>query len=115
MKRVFILASHPLFGECLQALLGQDPEVQIVGHTRDLDLGIAQIRSLQPDVVIVDSKEPDSNCGQVMLQIIKEEFKTEVVGLSLSDNKVVICHGEQRTIRELADFLVMITAAERND
>ncbi len=113
MKRVFILSSHPLFGKCIETLLGQDREVQIVGHTKDLDLAIEQIRTLQPDVVIVDSKEPEANRGKIMMQIMKEELKTEVVGLNLSDNTVLVCRGEQHTIKELGDFIAMVTSTER--
>ncbi len=113
MKRVFILSSHPLFGKCIETLLGQNRQVQLVGHAKDLDVAIEQIRTLQPDVVIVDSKEPEANHGKIMMQIMREGLKTEVVGLNLSDNTVLICRGEQHTIKELSDFISMITSTER--
>ncbi len=113
MKRVFILSSYPLFGKCIETLLSQDREVQLVMHTKDLNVAIEQIRTLQPDVVIVVSKEPEANRGKIMMQIMKEGLKTEVVGLNLSDNTVLICCGEQHTIKELSDFIYMITSTER--
>lgn len=112
MKRVFILSSHPLFGKCIETLLAQDRHVQLVGHTKDLDVAIEQIRTLQPDVVIVGSKKPEANHGQVMMQIMKEGLKTEVIELNLSDNTVLNCRGEQHTIKELSDFISMITSTE---
>jgi GTP 3',8-cyclase len=109
MKRVFILSSHPLFGRCIETLLSQQDRVRIVGHVRQIDLAIEQIRSLRPDVVIVDSNEPEANRGLIMMQIMEEGLKTCVVGLNLRDNMALICHGEQRTIKALDDFVGMIT------
>ncbi len=113
MKRVFILSSHPLFGKCIETLVGQDRQVQLVGHTKDPDVAIEQIKTLQPDVVIVVSKAPEAKRGKIMMQIMKEGLKIEVVGLNLSDNTVLICRGEQHTINEQSDFISLITSTER--
>ena len=110
MKRVFILSSHPLFGKCIETLLGREERVQMVGLTKDVNLAIEMIRALQPDVVIVDSNDSDENRAKVMVQVMKEGLKTQVFGLNLKDNKVLVCHGEQKMIEGLDDFVGMITS-----
>lgn len=112
MKRIFILSSHPLFGKCIETLLGSQEQLQIVGHVKELPLAIEQIRVLQPDVVIVDSKDSDADRIAVMLRMIEQQLKGRVVALNLRDNKVLIWQGEQRVITELGDFLETITSAD---
>jgi cyclic pyranopterin phosphate synthase len=110
MKRVFIVSSHPLFSEGIENLLRREEGLQIVGREKELDRSIEQIRTLQPDVVIVDSSDSDANRGMIMMRVMKEELRTCVVGLNLNDNKIYVCRGEQRTIEELKDFLESITS-----
>ncbi len=110
MKRVFIFSSHPLFGRCIETLLRKEGGLDIVGHERDLNQAIEQIRVLQPDVVIVDSDEPEASRGMIMMRVMKEGLRTRVVAIGLSDNKILICHGEQRTVEELNDFIGTITS-----
>ncbi len=108
MKRVFIFSGHLLFGRCIETLLRNEGGLEIVGYEAELDRAIEQIRALQPDVVIVDSDESQASRGAIMMQIVNEGLQTRVLGVGLSDNKIVICHGEQRTIEELNDFLSML-------
>jgi cyclic pyranopterin phosphate synthase len=110
MKRVFIFSTHPLFGRCIETLLRKESGLDIVGHERDLDQAIERIRVLQPDVVIVDSDEPEASRGMIMMRVMKEGLRTRVVAIGLSDNKIWICHGEQRTVEELNDFIGTITS-----
>lgn len=110
MKRVFIFSSHPLFGRCIETLLRKQGGLEIVGHEKELSRAIEQIRALQPDVVIVDSDEPEASRGTIMMRVMKEGLRTRVVALGLADNKILICHGEQRTVEEIDDFVSSITS-----
>ncbi len=110
MKRVFIFSSHPLFGRCIENLLRKESGLELVGHEKDLSLAIEQIRTQQPDVVIIDSDEPEASRGMIMMRVMKEGLRTRVVTLGLDDNKILICQGEQRTVEELGDFVKSITS-----
>ncbi len=105
MKRVLIVSTYPLFGQGLENLLRGEEEFQIVGREKDINRAIDQVRTLQPDVVIVDTKDREADRGKIMMQIIQEGLQTLVVGLDLSDDKVYFCRGEQKHIEELGDFL----------
>ena len=109
MTSIFIVSRYSLFSKGIETLLHQAEGLEIVGCEKDLAQAIEQIRFLQPDVVIVDSRDSDANRGTIMMQVMKEGLRTRVVGLSLNDNKIYVCHGEQRTIEELKDFLEPIT------
>ncbi len=110
MKRVFIFSSHPLFGRCIETLLRKESALELVGHEKELGRAIDQIRALQPDVVIVDSDEPEASRGMIMMRVMKEGLRTRVVAVGLADNKILICQGEQRTVEELDDFILSITS-----
>ncbi len=109
MKRVFIFSSHPLFVRCIETLLRKEGGLDVVGHEKELCRAIEQIGALQPDVVIVDSDEPEASRGTIMLRVMKEGLRTRVVALGLADNNILICQGEQRTVEELDDFIRTIT------
>ncbi len=109
MTSIFIVSRYSLFSKGIETLLHQAEGLEIVGCEKDLTQAIEQIRSLQPDVVIVDSRDSDANRGIIMMQVMKEGLRTRVVGLSLNDNKIYVCQGEQKTIEELGDFWESIT------
>jgi cyclic pyranopterin phosphate synthase len=107
MRRVFILSSHPLLGRGIETLLCQETELQIVGHERDLDRAIEQIKTLQPDVVIVDANDSEDNRARVLMRVLNEGCD-RVCWAELRDNTVSIYQGEQRVIEELRDFVEAI-------
>jgi two-component system, NarL family, nitrate/nitrite response regulator NarL len=53
--RVFIVSDVRLYREGLADLLGRISRIAVVGATGSADDGIAQVRDLQPDVVLLDT------------------------------------------------------------
>jgi DNA-binding NarL/FixJ family response regulator len=54
-KTTFIISSHLMFQHGLESLLSQQDGVDIIGRTTNPDSALEQIKTLQPDVVIIDS------------------------------------------------------------
>ena len=71
--RVLIADDHRLFAEALEAILGGDERIAVVGHASDGAGGGASSRSeLQPDVVLMDISMPVLD-GIEAAQAIREQ------------------------------------------
>ena len=56
--RVLIADDHRLFAEALEAILGAEPEIEVVGRARNGEEAVAQALELKPDVVLMDIAMP---------------------------------------------------------
>ena len=108
MKRVFMLSSQLMFSRGVENLLGGQATVEIVGRASDAIHALKRIRELQPDVVILDSKDLASVSSRIVASILKEVPAARVVFLNLSDDRIRVYHGEQRTARSVDDLLEVI-------
>ena len=108
MERIFILSSHPLFGQGIKTLLEEQAEVQVVGREADPVRAIDAILDLKPDVVILDNDE-SRHSGTLLLALIFQELvDIRVVRLSLANNQILIYQGERRVIEGPGDLLKAI-------
>ncbi len=58
MTRILVVDDHPLVREGLIAVLKGEPDFTIVGEAGSAEDGVALVRQLRPDVVIVDVRLP---------------------------------------------------------
>lgn len=70
--RVVIVEDYKLFRVGIQSVLDSDPEIDVVGEAEDGEAGLEVIRSMNPDVVLVDLGIPKRN-GLEMLRLLKRE------------------------------------------
>ena len=56
--RVLLVDDHPLVRHGLREILGHSPEIEVAGEAGDAGDALEMIRSLQPDVVVVDVQLP---------------------------------------------------------
>lgn len=88
--RVFIADDHIVVREGLRALIGTEPDIEIVGEAADGREAIAGIRALQPDVVLLDLIMPHKNGLDVILEITQDNPKARILVLtSFSDDDKV--------------------------
>lgn len=67
-RRVFIVEDHPVFRDGLVRMLSSETDLEICGEAGDYEKGLASIKRLKPDLVLVDLELP----GKSGLDLIKK-------------------------------------------
>ncbi|MCL4304140.1 MAG: hypothetical protein KJ077_51120 [Anaerolineae bacterium] len=94
-KTTFIISSHLMFQHGLESLLSQQNGVDIVGRATNPDLAIEQIKTLQPDIVIVDNTKLPVDLISKILQTLNDQRNMKVIGLNLHDNQLTLYQRNQ--------------------
>lgn len=86
MIRLLLVDDQSLICQGLQAVLGQDLEMQVVGFAENGEAAIAQVATLRPDVVLMDIRMPVMT-GIEATRLITEQFpNTKILVLSTFDD-----------------------------
>lgn len=88
--RIIIVDDHRIILDGIAALLGDDPQFQILGtYTRCAD-ALAAMKKEIPDIVITDIHMPEMN-GVVFTRTIKATFKKiQVLALSMANDAALV-------------------------
>jgi NarL family two-component system response regulator LiaR len=90
MIRVFIADDHTVVREGLRALLGTEPEIEIVGEATNGMDAITGIRALHPDVILLDLVMPHKSGLDVIVEISQDNPQARILVLtSFSDDDKV--------------------------
>ena len=81
--KVYLVDDHRLFLSGVKAELAED--FRIVGSAYDVDTAIAEIRGLNPDVVLVDVHMPDGGGVAVVEGVVATKPDVKFLALSVSD------------------------------
>jgi NarL family two-component system response regulator LiaR len=76
--RVLIADDHPAFAQGLSRLLDDQPDLEAVGIAANGEEAVKLVRSLKPDVVVIDVSMPKLN-GIKATRQIKNEFPETIV------------------------------------
>ena len=80
--RILLVDDHVLFREGLVSLLGTQPDVKIVGQAGSIREAIALIRTVLPDLVLLNMTLPDGTGAEATRTILAEAPKTKIVVLT---------------------------------
>jgi DNA-binding NarL/FixJ family response regulator len=89
--RILLVDDHSVVRQGLRMFLSLDPALEVVGEAGNGADGIEQVRSLKPDVVLMDLLMPVMD-GITAIQHLRKEFPDlEVIALTsvLEDEKVI--------------------------
>ncbi|HKF44482.1 MAG TPA: response regulator transcription factor [Thermoanaerobaculia bacterium] len=81
---VLLADDHPLVLDGLAALFGQEEDIEVVGRCRNGDETLAAVRSLKPDVVLLDIRMPGRDGMSVLKEIREQGIPTKPILLTAS-------------------------------
>jgi DNA-binding NarL/FixJ family response regulator len=87
MIRVLLVDDHKILREGLAGLLGEEPDIQLVGEADDGRVAVELAKQLHPDVIVMDVTMPDMD-GVEATRLIKLAVPTaRVIGLSMHEKE----------------------------
>jgi len=85
--RVLVADDHVLYRRGLEMVLGQEPDIDIIGEASDGSEAIRRTEELLPDVVLMDVRMPRRSGIEACLAIKELVPSTKIVMLTISDEE----------------------------
>ena len=108
-RRTFVFCRHSLFAQALKALLDNQEGIDLVGIETDESRARESIRTLKPDVVVVETGEEGVPMDSLLSYVVRESPESRIVGLSQGQNEIDIYYGHQRRVTQAEDLLKAIS------
>jgi DNA-binding NarL/FixJ family response regulator len=83
---LIVVDDHPIFRQGVVDTLSLEDDFSILAQAADGEEALHLIRSLQPQVAIIDVNLPGMNGQQVTLQVVEEKLPTRVILLTAYDD-----------------------------
>jgi DNA-binding NarL/FixJ family response regulator len=83
--KIVIVDDHVLFREGLAAIIGSEPDVEIIGQAGTVQEAIELVKISKPDMVLMDFGLPDGTGAEATRAILQEHPKCKVVFLTMSE------------------------------
>jgi len=116
--RVLIADDHRLFAEALEAILGGDERIAVVGHAADGEEAVRLAAELVPDVVLMDISMPVMDGIEAAEAIRSGDERASILMLTGSNSRTDVDRARQagaagyvtkdRIAAELIDAIVEI-------
>ncbi len=81
MNRITLVVvdDHPLFRQGVTDAVSLEPDMKVLGQASSGDQGLELIRSVAPDIVLLDVNLPGLNGQQITHQVTQEKIPTRIV------------------------------------
>lgn len=83
--RMVVVDDHNLFREGLVAIIRSEPEIQVIGQAGTVREAVELVRSMDPDIVLMDFSLPDGTGVDATREILQERPKCKIVFLTMSE------------------------------
>jgi DNA-binding NarL/FixJ family response regulator len=93
--RVLIADDHRLFAEALEAILGTDERIAVVGRAGDGLEAVELARELKPDVILMDLSMPALDGIEATREIRAADDRVRVLVLTGSNSRVDVDRSRQ--------------------
>lgn len=89
---IIVVEDHPLFRQGVVNTLSLEPGFKVIGQTENGAEALSMIRTLRPQVAIVDINLPGMNGQQITHQVVQDKLPTRIVLLTAYDDHEQIIH-----------------------
>ena len=89
---IVVVDDHPLFRQGVINTLSLEPGFKIIGQASNGADALTMIRSLHPNVAVVDINLPGMNGQQITHQVVQDKLSTRVVLLTAYDDQEQVIH-----------------------
>ena len=93
--RVLIADDHRLFAEALEAILGADERISVVGRAGDGVEAVELARELKPDVILMDLSMPALDGFEATREIRESDDRVRVLVLTGSNSRADVDRSRQ--------------------
>lgn len=90
--RVVLVDDHAMMREGLRSLFTDAPDIEVVGEASDGRTALELLRTLVPDVVVMDVGMPEMNGVEATRRIRTEHENVKVIALSTHTDKRYVQH-----------------------
>jgi two-component system nitrate/nitrite response regulator NarL len=87
---VVVADDHPVYRDGLTKAIEAHDDLEVVGQTADGAATLAAVRTLQPDIAVVDLQLPDMDGIDVLTAAAKEETSTRFLIVSAFDDSATV-------------------------
>jgi DNA-binding NarL/FixJ family response regulator len=84
--KVFLVDDHEIFRNGLKQLVDSEPDMEVIGEAGDGETALEVLRTLSPDVIIMDIRMPGINGVETSQMLLKREPQTRILFFSLYDS-----------------------------
>jgi DNA-binding NarL/FixJ family response regulator len=84
--RVLVADDHPVFRRGMRAILGAEPDIELVGEATDGEEAVALTLELHPDVILMDLNMPRVTGIEATRQILEANPDTAILMLTMFED-----------------------------
>jgi DNA-binding NarL/FixJ family response regulator len=84
--RVMVADDHPVFRRGMRAILGAEPDIELLGEATDGEEAIALALKLRPDVILMDLNMPNVTGIEATRRIMEANPETAVLMLTMFED-----------------------------
>lgn len=84
--RVLVVDDHALHRDGIRQILGQHPDIQLIGEAESAELALVLINQLHPTVVLMDIRLPGMNGIEATRRIHRDHPRTRVLVVTAYDD-----------------------------